>query len=80
MPAMPPLRVAQLQGEMQAVTRGRQPRTVAQILSDARREMEYEDLYWAWLRNEPLPPRIRRPRRKLRAWLSGAGRNRHRCK
>jgi hypothetical protein len=72
MPAMPPMRMAQLDGDVRAVVRN-QPRTVAEILTDARREMELEDAYVAWLEGKPLPPRIRHPRRTLRMWLTGRG-------
>ena len=56
-------------GQVQAIVRG--PRTIEQVLTDARRDMEMEDLYCAWLKGEPLPPRIRHPRRTLRQWLFG---------
>ena len=47
---MPVLRA---QGEARAVQWG--PRTIMQILQDARKEMELEDAYVAWLEGKPVP-------------------------
>jgi len=65
LPAMPVLRA---QGEARAVQRG--PRTITEILQDARRAMELEDAYIAWLEGKPVP-QLRHPRRTLRQWLTG---------
>jgi hypothetical protein len=65
LPAMPVLRA---QGEARAVQRG--PRTITQILQDARKAMELEDAYIAWLEGKPVP-QLRHPRRTLRQWLTG---------
>ncbi len=65
LPSMPVLRA---QGEARAVQRG--PRTIQQILDDARRSMELEDAYVCWLEGKPVP-QLRHPRRTLRQWLTG---------
>jgi hypothetical protein len=62
---MPALRA---QGEARAIQRG--PRTITEILQDARRAMELEDAYVAWLEGKPVP-QLRHPRRTLRQWLTG---------
>jgi hypothetical protein len=66
---MPPMPVLIAQGEARAVVR-REPRTIQQILDDARKSMELEDSYCAWLAGEPVP-QLRHPRRTLRQWLTG---------
>ena len=48
----------------------RQPRTLTEILQDARKAMELEDAYVAWLEGRPVP-QLRHPRRTLRQWLTG---------
>jgi hypothetical protein len=69
LPRQPDFAAIRDRGQVQAVARG--PRTISEILTDARRSMELEDAYCAWLTGSPLPPRIRHPRRTLRQWLSG---------
>jgi hypothetical protein len=66
---LPPMPLLQAQGEARAVV-NRQPRTITEILQDARRAMELEDAYIAWLEGKPVP-QLRHPRRTLRQWLTG---------
>jgi hypothetical protein len=65
LPSMP---VLHAQGQARAVVRG--PRTINEILQDARKAMELEDAYVAWLEGRPVP-QLRHPRRTLRQWLTG---------
>jgi len=64
----PDVLAAQAAGEFRRITHG--ARTLEQILADASREMDLEDLYADWLAGKPLP-RMKRPRKTLRAWLRG---------
>ena len=66
---LPPMPVLRAQGDARAVVNPR-PRTIQQILEDARRAMELEDSYVAWLEGRPVP-QLRHPRRSLRQWLTG---------
>ncbi len=66
---MPPVAELAARGQAQAIVR-RQPRTISEILDAARKEMELEDAYVAWLRGEPVP-QLPHPRRTLRQWLTG---------
>jgi hypothetical protein len=70
LPSMPQPRRSISEGEARAIVRNRQPRTVAQILDSARKEMELEDSYIAWMKGEKVP-QLRHPRRRLRQWLTG---------
>ena len=71
-PPTVPLSVVRQQDETRAVNR--EPRTIQQILTEARLEMEREDAlidgYAAYLRGRPVPT-LKHPRRSLRAWLTG---------
>ena len=64
-----PMPVLRVQGEARAVVNGgRGPSR--EILQDARKAMELEDAYIAWLEGKPVP-QLRHPRRTLRQWLTG---------
>jgi hypothetical protein len=62
------LPVIRAHGEVQAVAS--KPRTINEILHNARKAMELEDAYVAWLEGKPVP-QLRHPRRTLRMWLRG---------
>lgn len=66
---LPPMPLIAVQGQARAVSSPR-PRTITEILQDARRSMELEDAYVAWLEGKPVP-QLRHPRRTLRQWLTG---------
>jgi hypothetical protein len=57
------------QGNARAVVNQR-PRTITEILQDARRQMEITDAVEDWLAGRPVP-QLRHPRRTLRQWLTG---------
>ena len=46
----------------------RSPRTVAEVLDGAGRQMDLEDAYDDWLHGRPV--KLRHPRRTLRRWLA----------
>lgn len=66
---LPSLPYLAAHGQARAVVNPR-PRTVQQVLDDARRAMDMEDAYQDWLAGRSVP-QLRRPRKSLRAWLFG---------
>jgi hypothetical protein len=62
----------QARGDCLARARNTRPRTVQEILSAASDTMDLEDWVSAYLHGQPLPAKVKRPRRTLRRMLYGA--------
>jgi hypothetical protein len=66
---LPPLDVLRVQGQARAVVNPG-PRTIQQVLDDARHAMEIEEALEDWMAGRPVK-QLRHPRRTLRQWLTG---------
>ena len=61
----------QRRGDTLAAASRVQPRTAKEILDSASEAMDIEDLVDAYLHGRPLPPKMKRPRKRLRELLYG---------
>jgi hypothetical protein len=61
----------QRRGDCLATASRAQPRTVQEILDAASQSMDVEDLVNAYLHGQPLPAKMKRPRKRLRELLYG---------
>ena len=61
----------QRRGDTLAAASRVQPRTVQEILDSASQQMDVQDMVTAWLTGQPLPPKVKHPRRTLRQMLYG---------
>jgi hypothetical protein len=66
---LPPLDVLRVQGQARAVVNPG-PRTIQQVLDDARHAMEIDEALEDWMAGRPVK-QLRHPRRTLRQWLTG---------